>query len=755
MKILKAFFSLLAIVVVLLTIAVATLPQWVDPNDYKEELSRAVKEHTGLTLSIQGDLSLSLFPWIGVNTGHVVLSQPESIVQSTPNAGAFIDVQAIDIKVKLKPLLSRRVEVDTILLKQPRIELITDAAGNSSIDSLTSTETASDAPQGTPKDTPSNTQALAGFTIAGLDISKGHIIIDDKLNNAHHEIKDVNINSGDILSGNKAPLSISGIISTADLPPITVDLKSQISLDQDNIRITLNNFAASVTQEANTLSASIDQITYSHPSASADITNSQFSGSANGLAFALTIPEVMLDNNKAMLHIPKITANGLGVDVSGKLRIKNWNSTVMAVGHIESAPFNAKKVLQTLNIDYTPTAPKALEKVSFASSFTATPKGLSLQKTTFGLDQTTLEGSVAIVNFEKPQYRFDLSVNSIVIDDYLPLEDKSAQTEQASENISAGEALAAPIALLKDIYANGVFRAKKITASNIVLENNVITVASTNNTVTIKPVLDLYQGHLKGTIKLTRSKNPTLSLVTQLQNVNLEPLLTSADITDQFSGIGNLSTNLVVSDTNGKPSSKGTIKISTKDGEIKGVDIKKILDDAQATIDKLRGKAVSPSNASEDATRFAEMRATLLLDNDIITNNDLSIKAPAFRIKGDGTVNIDKQTLDYLTSIVVVNTNAGQGGASSDSLKGITLPVRFTGSLTEPSYKIDTRALIKANTAQRVDEEKDKLKDKLLKKLGIDKAASNDETGAAQEAPQSAGDALKDKLKKRLFDKLF
>ena len=756
MKILKILFSLIALIIVLLVVAIVALPQFVDPNDYKAEISTAVKEQTGLDLAIKGKLSLSVFPWIGVNTGHVTLSQPEAIRRSTPKAGAFADIEAIDIKVKLKPLFSRKIEVDTILLKTPRIEFVTDKKGKTSLDGLSAGNDQTQ-PNDTTAAADSQTKAIAALTIAGVNITDGRIIIDDQLNKTRYDVKSLQITSGNVLGGDPAPLSIAGELHSSDMAPVALTLDSQLQFDPDNLRITIDDLALSVKQAQTFLNMNIDNLRYDHQTALASITGSQFTGSAENIPFALSIPEITVDNNKTIANIPALTANSLGLQLSGKLQVNDWNNAVNAKGNISSTPFNAKKLLQKLAIDYVPTHKNALDTVSFSTDFHGTTNGASFKNTQLSIDKSQLTGNASIINFTQPRYRFDLSLNEIVIDDYLPIEDATSTNDTApAEPINAAEALAAPIVLLKDIDANGTFRAKKITASNIVLENNIIKVVSTKKHVVVKPAVDLYNGTLNGAITLTRSANPTLSVVTQLKNVNLEPLLIAADITDQFSGIGNVSTNIVVKDNKGKPSSKGSIKVAAKNGAIKGIDIKKILDDAQATIDKLRRKKTTASTSStEDSTRFAEMTATLLLNNDIITNNDLSIKAPAFRIKGDGTVNLAKQTVNYLTSIIVVNTNAGQGGKDKESLKGITLPVRFTGSLTAPKYKIDTKALLKANTARSVDKKKDQLKDKLYNKLGVDTPASGSSAKEKEATKEQAIDSLKEKLKKKLFDKLF
>jgi Uncharacterized protein involved in outer membrane biogenesis len=52
--------------VLMIVVAAIALPMVIDPNDYREEIQAAVKDKTGRDLAINGDLSLSVFPWIGV-----------------------------------------------------------------------------------------------------------------------------------------------------------------------------------------------------------------------------------------------------------------------------------------------------------------------------------------------------------------------------------------------------------------------------------------------------------------------------------------------------------------------------------------------------------------------------------------------------------------------------------------------------------------------------------------------------------------
>jgi len=71
----------------------------------------------------------------------------------------------------------------------------------------------------------------------------------------------------------------------------------------------------------------------------------------------------------------------------------------------------------------------------------------------------------------------------------------------------------------------------------------------------------------------------------------------------------------------------------------------------------------------------------------------------------------------------------GQGGASLDKLRGITVPIRFTGDLTSPKYRVDMKALVKSLAGKKID---DKLNAAVSKKLGIDGASEKGSKGVVK-----------------------
>ena len=104
--------------IVLLAAVVLVLPGLIDWNAWKPELSAKMKEWTGRTLEVHGDLSFSVLPSLHLAAHDVRLS-------NAPGAQSadMVTLHTLKVNVGLTPLLMGRIEVAEIELVQPVIEL--------------------------------------------------------------------------------------------------------------------------------------------------------------------------------------------------------------------------------------------------------------------------------------------------------------------------------------------------------------------------------------------------------------------------------------------------------------------------------------------------------------------------------------------------------------------------------------------------------------------------------------------------------
>ncbi len=74
MKILVKSLVALVGVMLVLCITVAFVLSTKDPNDYKGWISTKFQEQTGRTLTLEGDIEMTFYPWLGMQANGVTIS---------------------------------------------------------------------------------------------------------------------------------------------------------------------------------------------------------------------------------------------------------------------------------------------------------------------------------------------------------------------------------------------------------------------------------------------------------------------------------------------------------------------------------------------------------------------------------------------------------------------------------------------------------------------------------------------------------
>ena len=122
-KVLLFFLGLVA----LLVIAAISFVLLFDPNDFREDIAAEVQRTTGRELVIEGELELTLFPWLAINIGKTTLG-------NAPGFGdePFASFEQARLSVHVLPmLLDREVSVGTALLDSLQLNLAVTKDGRS------------------------------------------------------------------------------------------------------------------------------------------------------------------------------------------------------------------------------------------------------------------------------------------------------------------------------------------------------------------------------------------------------------------------------------------------------------------------------------------------------------------------------------------------------------------------------------------------------------------------------------------------
>ena len=130
----KLFIKVFLALIIILIIAVIGIAMTFNPNDYKEEIISLVKEKTGRELLIKGDISLSLFPWIGVDLGAIEISNAKGFGKQP-----FAKMEHLQVRAKLWPLFKQQLEADTLVIEGLTLNLAKNKRGISNWDDLSKT----------------------------------------------------------------------------------------------------------------------------------------------------------------------------------------------------------------------------------------------------------------------------------------------------------------------------------------------------------------------------------------------------------------------------------------------------------------------------------------------------------------------------------------------------------------------------------------------------------------------------------------
>ena len=194
----------------LLIVVALAAPFFVDLNDYKAEIAAQAKKATGRDLAIDGDISLSILPTPGVVVHGIRFGNAPG--------GSQPDMATLDsatVKVALLPLLSKKVEVEQVVLEKPTFvfEKLKDGSGNWQI----APEAEAPEPGVTPSTgTGSSSGGGMGVVIKSASIEGGTLIYRDLAKGTEQKVENLNIDlSLDSLTG---PFQAEGGATVVNIP---------------------------------------------------------------------------------------------------------------------------------------------------------------------------------------------------------------------------------------------------------------------------------------------------------------------------------------------------------------------------------------------------------------------------------------------------------------------------------------------------------------------------------------------------------
>lgn len=735
-KILK--YSLWVVVGALgvLLLAVAYITATFNPNDYKAQAIQLVKDKKQRTLKLDGDIKLTIFPSIGARLEKISLSEPNSDKE-------FAAIESANVSVALLPLLSRQLVVDEVAASGVKLQVVKFKDGSFNFDDLAGKAEQAVAPEASAGT--AQPGAAIALDIAAVKIEKAELSYRDEAKGAQYQLKDLNLKSGRLANNLPSKIDFS-VVMQANEPRLNIAAQMQTILTFDLEAMRFKVEALDFKASGSALDISNLELQASGD-ASADMKTQEYTASKLSVAVSgikgkdrfdskLNVPELSLTKDK--FSADKITlkatldgavgnvvaglslldmqgnaqsfkSSALTVDVDLKQAEQAFKLRLATplVGSMEAKQLNLSDLLLAVSASGEQLPNKTVSSEMKGSVQVDAGRQSVQANLAGGLLQSQVKAKFALNGFSNPAIRYDLDIDQLDADLYLPK--KAAAPAKAQAPAAAEQPF--DLSALRKLNLEGSLRIGKLKVANIQSAQLRVDVKAHNGLVNVSPLsANLYQGSVNGSIALNAAqKTPSFEVKQALSKINIAPLLKDALNMDMLEGRGNVNLNLSTQGntvTALKKALNGTASLNLADGAVKGINIAKKLREFGG-----RGGDQTEAANKGEQTDFSEMKASFKIRNGVAHNDDLSLKSPLIRVSGKGAINIGNDSIDYLTKATLAGTLEGQGGR--DNVGGITVPVRLSGPYTDLKYKIEFGSLISEGAKKKVESKKEELKDKL------------------------------------------
>lgn len=723
-KPLKIILLVIGGIVVLIIAALVAVVMTFDPNDYRGQIQNKVKEETGREFAL-GDIKLSVFPWLAVQISDAKLGNAAGFGEQP-----FAEIHQVKVGVKLMPLLfDKQIQVDTVTLDGLHVNLAKNKSGVSNWQDLIDRQ--KNKPEEPEKEKTDDSKfSIDNIDIGGITIDDGAVVYADAQSGAEYQLQKLQLKTGSLTLHDPFDIDLSTtVISKAPAAQIDIALSGTFKPDFETKKLDTDGLKLTVKGKA----ADLDIDTTVKTRLVADLTAQIFN--LNALTLETSVSGKSIPNGKQ-------TAN-FGGDVlynakSGTFRLQNGKlqaadltmTTEIAgtgltgdsprfTGPISIAQFSPRKLLETFGVKLNTADPKALSEASLTTQLDASTSSASLQNLLITLDQTKIKGKAAVTDFKTLAASFALQIDNIDADRYLPPKAKEeGKVETASGETKNINDVELPVDALNALNVDGTLDLASLKVQNLKLADIRVKLAGHGASAVKQQEVSakLYGGSVALSHRYTPGATPGFALKTQLSSFQAAPFLLDFTGKDSVSGTADFSADI---NARGKTvgalrkTLDGSIAASAKNGAVKGFNLGQMIRKAQAAL------AGNPNYTEDSApeTDFATISVSGTLNNGVLHSEDLDAASPLFRVGGAGDINLVTETLDYTAKPSIVETSKGQGGKDLSSLDGVTIPIRLTGSLWKPKYKIDLAEAVRQKAKQQVNKELDKHKDEIKEKI--------------------------------------
>jgi AsmA protein len=659
--------------VALVLVALLLASLFVNPNAYKDRIIREVKTTTGRDLALPGDIKLSVFPWVALKLGPASLGNPAGFPDNN-----FVSFQQANLRVRVLPLLHGELEVGKIVLEGLDLNLEKNGAGKGNWEDFGRPAAQAAQPPATQTAAPTSLRSIAGVELKSSRIRYGTV-----------SLENVNVSIGAASTAAMVPVQFGFEIHPGpQAAPITVAASLQALIDVADKRYGLHDLS---------MSGEVRQ-----------------SAGRPAVSWKFAAPSVDVDLGAQTLTAAAFSAAFASVQLAGSLKGAQITDAPAFVGAVRLDAMSPRTLMTQLGMT-PPTLrdPHTLTSLAFSSQYRYGGNAVHLDQLQARLDDSTLQGAVAITNLDTYALTFDLKLDQIDLDRYrAPPAPATAPAAHAAADTAPTQLPTTPVRALD---AQGNVAIGRARVAGVTLTNASATLADHGGVLQLAPIrAQLYGGTYEGSIAYDAHGDvPSLSMKHRLAAVDIGGVLKDAAGSQRVTGHGNVDATLAGQGRTGDAlvrSLGGQLGFSLDNGAVEGVDLWYVIGAAQSLLQQHS----LPATANTQRTQFEVMKMSASVAGGVATTRDLTLTSPYLRLAGQGTANLASKALDMHLDTTILKAPPGGQGTDLSQLTLADIPVQVGGTMTSPTVRPDFQGLAKSALKKKAqDLIQDKLKDQL------------------------------------------
>ena len=355
----------------------------IDTPEFRHQFVSVIEDLTGRDVELKGGLNIVLFPTLSLEVQDLSLSGKEG--GEGPSLAGF---RSLLVSVRLLPLLSKQLEIRTVVVRDMELNLIRFSNGDFNWqDAVQSGKSAADESSGLFFET---------ISLDGLEVSNATVRYTDEKAGQQLDLSGIDVKTGVIVSGGDVPFTAKSGFKWKNH-----------GLESD---ITLTGLLVPDTQTGNVVLRDADVY-------------ATIGGAVlpRGTAPGQVAADINFDWENSTVSLENLHLQFLGLSGEGAFRSDNLDKEISGEGHLTLRPFNPAEIISR----YFPKAPvktvDGLNQGAFTSFIRFDEQGVTLKDMAVALDDMTVRGNVAMHGYDNPSFSFDLRGDMVDLDRYLPL----------------------------------------------------------------------------------------------------------------------------------------------------------------------------------------------------------------------------------------------------------------------------------------------------------------------------------------------